>query len=84
MININSLNSWFPMEELNNAEVNDEEVLESKDLLRSDNEEKQTLFRLFGIEMTAPKGLKNPRLVYISFIAVNIFLLIFLKNLIAN
>ena len=33
---------------------------------------------------TAPKGLKRPRIVYISFIVINLLLLIFLKNLIAH
>ena len=47
-------------------------------------QEKQTLFRFFGIELTAPKGLQNPRIVYISFILINVILLIILKNLIFN
>ena len=45
--------------------------------------DKQVLFRFFGIELTAPKGLKNPRIVYISFILINFFLLILLKNFIS-
>ncbi len=54
-----------------------------KNILAYDDE-KQTLFRFFGIELTAPKGLKNPRIVYISFILINCILLIILKNLIFN
>ena len=56
----------------------------SKGILSNDDNDEQTLFRLFGIEMTAPKELKNPRVVYISFIVVNFILLIILKNLISN
>ncbi len=65
----------------NNKEVNKSL---KKSLLSYDNDEQQTLFKIFGIEMTAPKGLKNPRVVYISFIVVNFILLILLKNLISS
>jgi len=53
-------------------------------ILDYDNDDKQTLFRFLGIELTAPKGLKNPRLVYISFIVINFLLIFFLKNLISS
>ena len=56
----------------------------SKGILSNDDNDDQTLFMLFGIEMTAPTELKNPRVVYISFIVVNFILLIILKNLISN
>ncbi|KGG16832.1 hypothetical protein EV06_0676 [Prochlorococcus sp. MIT 0602] len=56
----------------------------TKGLLSYDNDDKQTLFSIFGIELTAPKGLKNPRIVYISFIIINFLLLIFLKNIISR
>ncbi len=56
----------------------------AKGLLQYDSKEKQTIFKFFGVEMTAPKNLKNPRLVYISFILINVFLLILLKNFISN
>ena len=55
-----------------------------KGILAYDDDSKQTLFRFSGIELTAPKGLKNPRIVYISFILINFFLLIILKNFILN
>ena len=70
------------MNELNNHEEEKKENSVKKGILSYDNDSKQVLFRLFGIEMTAPAGLKNPRIVYISFIVINLFLLIFLKNLI--
>ena len=55
-----------------------------KNLLAYDEDSKQTLFKFLGIELTAPKGLKNPRLVYLSFILVNVILLLIIKNLTLN
>ncbi len=67
------------MEESNNS---NEAIEESeKGLLNYDDDEKQTLFRIFGVEMTAPKGLKNPRIVYVSFIVINLILVVLLKSL---
>ena len=51
-----------------------------KGFLAYEDDSKQTLFKFFGIELTAPKGLKNPRIVYVSFILINILLLLILKN----
>ncbi len=68
----------------NNADGKKGEAIKAKGLLQYDSKEKQTLFKFLGVEMTAPKDLKNPRVVYISFILVNILLLIILKNFIAN
>ncbi len=56
----------------------------SKDILVEDEKEKQTLLRIFGFEITAPKELKNPRFIYISFIVVNFILLIIIQNLISS
>tara|TARA_B100001250_G_scaffold59937_1_gene46744 strand:+ start:324 stop:539 length:216 start_codon:yes stop_codon:yes gene_type:complete len=70
------------MDETNTSKDENKEKSINKGILAYDNDNKQVLFRLFGVEMTAPTGLKNPRIVYISFIVINLFLLIFLKNLI--
>ncbi len=67
-----------------NKEVNDKNKNHEKDKLSYDNDQKQTVFKIFGIAMMAPIGLKNPRLIYISFIAINFFLLILIRNLITN
>ncbi len=72
------------MEDLNNSQGSQTEKKENKGLLSYEDDDKQTLFKLFGLEMTAPKGLKNPRIIYISFILVNFILLLILKNLISN
>ncbi|KGG13271.1 hypothetical protein EV05_0950 [Prochlorococcus sp. MIT 0601] len=55
-----------------------------KGLLQYRDDQKQVLFRIFGMEMTAPQGLRNPRIVYISFILINLILLIALKNFIST
>lgn len=67
-----------------NKESKDTNESSNKGILSYDDNDEQTLFSLFGIQMTAPKGLKNPRLIYISFIVVNFILLVILKNLISN
>ena len=71
------------MDAQSNIESESQTSYDSKGVLQNENDDKQVLFRVFGVEMTAPKGLKNPRIVYISFIVVNLILLILLKNLIS-
>tara|TARA_Y100001968_G_C19181942_1_gene630866 strand:- start:280 stop:498 length:219 start_codon:yes stop_codon:yes gene_type:complete len=44
----------------------------------------QTVLRLFGIELTAPAGLKNPGTIYISFILVNIIIFFVLRGFITG
>ncbi len=61
-----------------------EKIENKKSLINYENDDKQSLFKLFGVEMTAPKGLKNPRLVYISFIVINFALLFLLRSFLAN
>ncbi len=75
------------MKDINIEEGNENKKPEKslkKSILVDDEGSKQTLFRLFGIELTAPKGLKNPRLVYLSFILINVILLFILKNITFN
>jgi hypothetical protein len=75
------------MEDINLEEDNKNKKPEKslkKSILVYDEDSKQTLFRFFGIELTAPKGLKNPRLVYLSFILINVILLLLLKKITFN
>ena len=58
--------------------------IKKEDLVSNSDDEQQTLFRLFGLEMTAPKGLKRPRIIYLSFIIINLIVLILLRNLITR
>ncbi len=62
----------------------EEKEKDNQNLLSYQKDNNQVLFRFFGIEMTAPKGLKYPRIVYVSFIVVNFFLLLVLRKLIIN
>ncbi len=75
------------MEDQNNSKDKSSENTENSNnqgILNYKDDDKQSLFKVFGIELTAPAGLKNPRIVYLSFILVNVILLLFLKNLISN
>ena len=44
----------------------------------------QGVITLFGYELTAPAGLKNPGIVYLSFIFVNLLIFLILKSFIAG
>ena len=44
----------------------------------------QGVITLFGYELTAPTGLKNPGIVYLSFIFVNLLIFFILKSFISG
>ena len=44
----------------------------------------QGVITLFGYELTAPAGLKNPGVVYLSFIFVNLLIFLVLKSFISG
>ena len=44
----------------------------------------QGVITLFGYELTAPAGLKNPGVVYLSFIFVNLIIFLMLKSFISR
>ncbi len=44
----------------------------------------QGVITLFGYELTAPAGLKNPGIVYLSFIFVNLIIFLMLKSFISG
>ena len=44
----------------------------------------QGVITLFGYELTAPAGLKNPGVVYLSFIFVNLLIFLILKSFISG
>ena len=67
-----------------NYEFKNDALNKDRSVSSNQDDDKQILFRFFGVEMTAPKGLKNPRIVYISFIVINFILLIALKRLTMN
>ena len=72
-----------------NKRNNSKEYLQSnaskdKSILDYKGSGEQTIFKFMGIEMTAPSALKNPGIVYISFIMINIFIFFVLKSFISN
>ncbi len=62
----------------------EEKGWQNSGLMNFSDKEKQTIFKIFGIEMTAPKGLKNPGTIFASLIFVNILFFILLRNFIAG
>ncbi len=57
---------------------------DNKNESKLSNNSNQTLFRFLGIELTAPKDLKYPRVIYIGFISINLFLLFLLRQFISG
>ena len=78
----------------------EKEETEYKDKIRDDSNEEKPFFAqgifsykdkgtkgvisLFGYELTAPAGLKNPGIVYLSFIFVNLLIFLILKSFISG
>ena len=74
------------MTEKNDLDSKDEKSLISKiedGLIKYQKTGTKSVISLFGIELTAPSSLKNPGIVYLSFIFINfvIFALFFKKFL---
>ena len=44
----------------------------------------QGVITIFGYELTAPAGLKNPGIVYLSFIFINLLIFLILKSFISG
>ena len=72
------------MEEENISNQQSKEVFPKQSILNYKDKGSQTVLRLFGIELTAPSGLKSPGIVYISFILVNILIFFVLRGFISS
>ena len=70
----------------NNTEVesNKESKEESKGLLSYSSKGTQSVISFFGLELTAPSGLKNPGIVYLAFILINLFIFLILRNFVSG
>ena len=70
----------------NNSELesNKERKEESKGILSYSSKGTQSVISLFGFELTAPSGLKNPGIVYIAFIVINLFIFLVLRSFISG
>ena len=63
---------------------NKESKEESKGILSYSSKGSQSVISLFGLELTAPSGLKNPGIVYIAFIVINLFIFLVLRSFISG
>ena len=72
------------MTEKNDLDSKEEKSLISKieeGLIKYQKTGEKSVISLFGIELTAPSSLKNPGIVYLSFIFVNfVIFALFFKN----
>ena len=63
---------------------NQEKKEESKGILSYSSKGTQSVISLFGFELTAPSGLKNPGIVYIAFIVINLFIFLVLRSFVSG
>ena len=68
----------------NELESNKENKGESKGILSYSSKGTQSVISFFGFELTAPSGLKNPGIVYIAFIVINLFIFLVLRSFISG
>ena len=65
-------------------ETNKESNEESKGILSYSSKGTQSVISFFGFELTAPSGLKNPGIVYLAFIVINLFIFLVLRSFISG
>ena len=63
---------------------NEEKPFFAKGIFSYKNKGTQGVITIFGYELTAPAGLKNPGVVYLSFIFVNLLIFLMLKSFISG
>ena len=68
----------------NADDSNDEKPFYAKGIFSYKDKGSQGVITLFGYELTAPAGLKNPGIVYLSFIFVNLLIFLILKSFISG
>ena len=66
------------------VDSNEDKPFFAKGIFSYKDKGKQGVITLFGYELTAPSGLKNPGIVYLSFIFVNLIIFLILKNFISG
>ena len=70
--------------EKNEDDSNKEKPFFAKGIFSYKDKGTQGVITLFGYELTAPAGLKNPGIVYLSFIFVNLLIFLILKSFISG
>ncbi len=68
----------------NDVDSNDEKPFYAQGIFSYKDKGTQGVITLFGYELTAPAGLKNPGIVYLSFIFVNLLIFLILKSFISG
>ena len=63
---------------------NEEKPFFAKGIFSYKDKGTQGVINLFGYELTAPAGLKNPGVVYLSFIFINLLIFLILKSFISG
>ena len=63
---------------------NEEKPFFAKGIFSYKDKGTQSVITIFGYELTAPAGLKNPGVVYLSFIFVNLLIFLILKSFISG
>jgi len=66
------------------VDSNEEKPFFAQGIFSYKNKGTQGVITLFGYELTAPAGLKNPGIVYLSFIVVNLLIFLTLKSFISG
>ena len=70
--------------EKDSIDSNEEKPFYAQGIFSYKDKGTQGVITLFGYELTAPAGLKNPGIVYLSFILVNLLIFLILKSFIAG
>ena len=70
--------------EKDKVDPNEEKPFFAKGIFSYKDKGSQGVINLFGYELTAPAGLKNPGIVYLSFIFVNLLIFLILKSFISG
>ena len=70
--------------EKDEVDPNEEKPFFAKGIFSYKDKGTQGVMTLFGYELTAPAGLKNPGIVYLSFIFVNLIIFLMLKSFISG
>ena len=68
----------------NEVQSKEEKPFFAKGIFSYKDKGSQGVISLFGYELTAPAGLKNPGIVYLSFIFVNLIIFLILKSFISG
>ncbi len=88
MIDNNSLDSPETDQSLSTekdeVDPNEEKPFFAKGIFSYKDKGTQSVITIFGYELTAPAGLKNPGVVYLSFIFVNLLIFLILKSFISG